>query len=141
MPDTVMVMCGKKMRRNSRARCGSSLIEFVLRSMFWVTLLIGTLVIGGNLIKSIQVVQLCRDVGLWRGFFADIEPESHRETGPGAELVPAEQATLLVLRVLAGDAGALIIAGVNDHAITEAHRLAGLDGHAAMSTLVVQKIV
>jgi hypothetical protein len=34
--------------------------------VFWVTLLTGTLVIGGNLIKAIQVVQLCRDVGhMW----------------------------------------------------------------------------
>jgi hypothetical protein len=60
-------MRDKKMRRNSQdRRRGSSLIEFVMSSMFWVTLLIGTLVIGGNLIKSIQVVQLCRDVGhMW----------------------------------------------------------------------------
>lgn len=62
-----MTMQDMKTRRKSQARRrGSSLIEFVLSSMFWVTLLIGTLVIGGNLIKSIQVVQLCRDVGhMW----------------------------------------------------------------------------
>jgi hypothetical protein len=42
------------------------LIEFVLSSLFWVPLLTGTLVIGGNLIKAIQVVQLCRDTGhMW----------------------------------------------------------------------------
>lgn len=41
-------------------------MEFVLTSLFWVPLLAGTLVIGGNLIKSIQVVQVCRDVGhMW----------------------------------------------------------------------------
>ncbi len=78
MPNTVMVMCGKKMRRNSRARCGSSLIEFVLRSMFWVTLLIGTLVIGGNVIKSIQVVQLCRDVGHMWAYGMDFSQTSNQ---------------------------------------------------------------
>ena len=45
---------------------GSSGIEFALTPVFWVSLLTGTLVIGGNLIKAIQVVQLCRDVGhMW----------------------------------------------------------------------------
>ena len=67
------------MRRNSRARRrGSSLIEFVLRSMFWVTLLIGTLVIGGNVIKSIQVVQLCRDVGHMWAYGMDFSQTSNQ---------------------------------------------------------------
>ena len=67
------------MNRNSQARRrGSSLIEFVLSSMFWVTLLIGTLVIGGNLIKSIQVVQLCRDVGHMWAYGVDFSQTSNQ---------------------------------------------------------------
>ena len=66
------------MRRNSRTRRGSSLIEFVLSSMFWVTLLIGTLVIGGNLIKAIQVVQLCRDVGHMWAYGVDFSQASNQ---------------------------------------------------------------
>ncbi len=74
-----MAMRGKKINRNSRAqRRGSSLIEFVLSSMFWVTLLIGTLVIGGNLIKSIQVVQLCRDVGHMWAYGVDFSQTSNQ---------------------------------------------------------------
>jgi hypothetical protein len=72
-------MRGKKIHRNSQARRrGSSLIEFVLSSMFWVTLLIGTLVIGGNLVKSIQVVQLCRDVGHMWAYGVDFSQASNQ---------------------------------------------------------------
>src|SRR5205807_3027362 len=44
----------------------------------WVTLLIGTLVIGGNLIKSIQVVQLCRDVGHMWAYGVDFSQTSNQ---------------------------------------------------------------
>lgn len=42
---------------------GSTLIEFALTSLIWLGLLTGTAVTGMNLIRSIQVVQICRDVG------------------------------------------------------------------------------
>jgi uncharacterized membrane protein len=44
-------------------RRGSTLIEFALTSLIWLGLLTGTAVTGMNLIRSIQVVQICRDVG------------------------------------------------------------------------------
>src|SRR5260370_14649376 len=67
MPFSVILMIKANMRGNSQARrSGTSMVEFVLSSLFWVPLLLGTLVIGGNVIKSIQVIQLCRDVGhMW----------------------------------------------------------------------------
>lgn len=42
---------------------GSILVEFVLSSLFWVPLLMGTFVIGLNLLRAIQVTQVCRDAG------------------------------------------------------------------------------
>ncbi len=49
--------------RRSRQR-GSALIEFVLAfALFWIPLFFGTLVIGFNLIRAVQVTQVCRDAG------------------------------------------------------------------------------
>lgn len=48
-------------RRNKRK--GSILVEFVLSSLFWVPLLMGTFVTGLNLLRAIQVTQVCRDAG------------------------------------------------------------------------------
>jgi hypothetical protein len=78
MPDTVMATRGKSMRRFRSERRGSSLIEFVLSSLLWVTLLIGTLVIGGKLIKAIQVIQLCRDVGHMWAYGVDFSQTSNQ---------------------------------------------------------------
>jgi hypothetical protein len=47
--------------RATRQR-GSTLIEFALTSLIWLGLMMGTAVVGINLIRSIQVVQICRDV-------------------------------------------------------------------------------
>jgi len=38
-------------------------VEFVLSSLFWVPLLMGTFVVGLNLVRAIQVMQICRDAG------------------------------------------------------------------------------
>jgi hypothetical protein len=56
---------GEHMRlrsRGSRAR-GSALVEFVLCCIVWVPLLLGTIFIGINVARSIEVTQICRDSG------------------------------------------------------------------------------
>jgi hypothetical protein len=67
MSGPVMDMRANRIRANSQSgRRGSSGIEFALSSLFWVPLLIGTLVIGTNVIKANQVTHLCRDIGhMW----------------------------------------------------------------------------
>jgi hypothetical protein len=47
--------------RNSNAERGSSLVEFMLTSLIWVPLLLGTVVFSINLVRAIQVSQLARD--------------------------------------------------------------------------------
>lgn len=49
--------------QNSRRReKGSALIEFVLGfALFWVPLFFGMLTVGFNLVRAVQVTQLCRD--------------------------------------------------------------------------------
>lgn len=43
---------------------GSALIEFALcLALFWLPLFLGTYQIGFNLIRSVQVTQICRDAG------------------------------------------------------------------------------
>lgn len=50
-------------RLRSRQR-GSAFIEFVLSiSLFWLPLFLGTLVIGFNLVRAVQVTEVCRDAG------------------------------------------------------------------------------
>ena len=43
---------------------GSAFIEFLLSlSLFWIPLFLGTLVIGFNLVRAVEVTQVCRDAG------------------------------------------------------------------------------
>src|SRR5947209_17976176 len=43
---------------------GSALVEFCLcLTLFWTPLFIGTYQIGFNLIRAVQVTQICRDAG------------------------------------------------------------------------------
>lgn len=42
---------------------GMALIEFVFSGLFWIPLLLGTIILGLNLIRAIQVTQVCRDAG------------------------------------------------------------------------------
>jgi hypothetical protein len=47
-----------------RRRCGSAIVEFVLAAaLIYTPLILGTMVIGMNLIRAIQVTQLNRDAG------------------------------------------------------------------------------
>ncbi len=49
-------------RSKARQR-GSTLVEFMLSTLVWVPLLLGTIVFGINLIKALQVSQLSRNSG------------------------------------------------------------------------------
>jgi hypothetical protein len=42
---------------------GGALMEFSLSSLFWVPLILGTIVLGLNLARALRVTQLCRDAG------------------------------------------------------------------------------
>lgn len=51
-------------RASKSGECGSALVEFVVGfSLFWTPLFLGTLVLGFNLIRAVQVTQVCRDAG------------------------------------------------------------------------------
>jgi hypothetical protein len=45
----------------SRLRAGSALIEFSLSTMLWVPLLLGTIFIGLNIARAVEVAQVARD--------------------------------------------------------------------------------
>ena len=42
---------------------GSAMVEFLLSSLVWVPLLLGTMVFGVNMVRALQVSQLSRDTG------------------------------------------------------------------------------
>ncbi len=48
---------------HSKRERGSAAIEFMLCTLVWVPLLLGTIVFGINLVRAIQVSQLARDTG------------------------------------------------------------------------------
>ena len=55
--------------RSQNSERGSALVEFVLCfALFWLPLFFGTLVLGLNLIRAMQVTQVCRDAGHMSAF-------------------------------------------------------------------------
>ena len=51
-------------RRSQGNERGNAVVEFALGfALFWVPLFLGTVVIGFNLIRAVQVTQVCRDAG------------------------------------------------------------------------------
>ena len=89
------------MLRNTACRShqrGSAIVEFVFAvSLFWVPLFLGTLVLGFNLIRAIQVTQVCRDSAHMYSYGVDFSQTSY-------QTLLANLATGLNLNV-SGDSG------------------------------------
>ena len=60
------------------AERGSALVEFMLCSLVWLPLLLGTAVIGLNLIRAIQVTQVCRDAGHMYSYGVDFSQSTNQ---------------------------------------------------------------
>ena len=55
-----------RVNHQSKGEKGGALVEFCLISVVWVPLLLGTVSLGFDLIRAIQVSQFCRDAGhMW----------------------------------------------------------------------------
>ncbi len=66
-------------RKSHSRQKGSALIEFVLCfALFWVPLFLGTLVIGFNVIRAIQVTQVCRDAGHMYSYGMDFSQSAYQ---------------------------------------------------------------
>lgn len=53
-------------------------MEFSFSTLFWVPLLLGTLVVGLNLSRSIRVTQLCRDAGHMYAYGVDFSQTANQ---------------------------------------------------------------
>jgi hypothetical protein len=53
-------------------------MDFCFSSLFWVPLILGTLVLGLNLARSIRVTQLCRDAGHMYAFGVDFSQSGNQ---------------------------------------------------------------
>jgi hypothetical protein len=62
----------------SRRNRGSALTEFTLSSLFWVPLLLGTMVLGLNLSRAIRVTQFCRDAGHMYAYGVDFSQTANQ---------------------------------------------------------------
>lgn len=50
-------------RRDRPAEQGAALVEFLISGVVWIPFLFGTMILGLNIIRAIQVTQVCRDAG------------------------------------------------------------------------------
>src|SRR5450432_4258440 len=68
----------KKRTNTVRSReAGSALVEFVFcAGLFWMPLFVGTLFAGLNLIRVLQVTQLCRDAAHMSAYGIDFSQTS-----------------------------------------------------------------
>lgn len=58
---------------------GSALVEFVLCfGLFWIPLFFGTLVLGLNLNRAMQVTQVCRDAGHMYAYYTDFSQPAYQ---------------------------------------------------------------
>jgi hypothetical protein len=62
----------------SHRESGSALMEFSFSTLFWVPLLLGTMVLGLNLSRSIRVTQFCRDAGHMYAYGVDFSQTSNQ---------------------------------------------------------------
>jgi hypothetical protein len=57
---------------------GGALMEFSFSTLFWVPLLLGTVVLGLNLSRSIRVTQFCRDAGHMYAYGVDFSQAANK---------------------------------------------------------------
>lgn len=63
--------------QRSKAR-GSALVEFVICCLVWVPLLLGTIFVGINVARSIEVTQVCRDAGHMYAYGVDFSQPANQ---------------------------------------------------------------
>ena len=69
-------MSARKSRNRER---GSAVIEFAFCfALFWIPLFLGTIVIGFNLIRAVQVTQVCRDAGHMYAYGIDFSQSAYQ---------------------------------------------------------------
>ena len=70
-------MRAKQIQKSRELQRGSAMVEFVLCfALIWLPLFMGTLVLGFNLIRELQVTQLCRDGGHMYAYQTDFSQSS-----------------------------------------------------------------
>jgi hypothetical protein len=57
---------------------GGALMEFSFSSLFWVPLILGTIVLGLNLSRALRVTQLCRDAGHMYAYGVDFSQSGNK---------------------------------------------------------------
>jgi hypothetical protein len=83
---------------------GSAVIEFMMCTLVWVPLLLGTIVFGINLVRAIQVSQLARDTGHMYAYNIDF-------TSPQNAALLADLANSLSIKQNSGD-GAILLSKI-----------------------------
>jgi hypothetical protein len=107
-----------KLRNSER---GSALVEFVLCfSLFWLPLFLGTLVLGFNLVRAIQVTQVCRNAGHMYAYGTDFSQIAYQNLlvgqAPGLNMtVNGGNGVVILSTITYADATACQAAGLQDN--------------------------
>lgn len=94
--------------RKQRRRGGSAIVEFVLAAaLIYTPLILGTMVIGMNLIRAIQVTQLNRDAGHMFARGVDFSLVANQQMlqylAGGLDLTPAGKSVLILSQIVKVD--------------------------------------
>lgn len=77
----------------SSRQSGTALIEFALCGAVWIPLLLGTIFIGINVARSIEVTQICRDAGHMYAYGVDFSQPGNKailvQISTGFDITPA----------------------------------------------------
>ncbi len=94
--------------RKQRRRGGSAIVEFVLAAaLIYTPLILGTMVIGMNLIRAIQVTQLNRDAGHMFARGVDFSLAGNQQMlqylAGGLDLTPAGKSVVILSQIVKVD--------------------------------------
>ena len=103
-----------KLECRKKSESGNTMVEFAIVAPFWIAVLFGTVAVGTNLTRTIQVVQASRDLGDMYAKGADFTAASSQYliTGDGGNSASLVQGMRLSVPSVASDNAVVIFSQV-----------------------------
>ena len=122
---------------------GNSMVEFALVAPFWIAVLFGTVAVGTNLTRTIQVVQSSRDLGNMYAKGTDFSATASQYliTGDGGSSASLVQGMQLSVPSVASDNAVVIFSQVRHVYSTDADCTSGTCANANKDVFVNRIII
>src|SRR5580704_17805137 len=103
-----------RLENHKKSERGNSMVEFAIVAPFWIAVLFGTVAVGTNLTRTIQVVQASRDLGDMYAKGADFTATSSQYliTGDGGSSASLVQGMAISVPSVASDNAVVIFSQV-----------------------------